>query len=296
MGEKDIAEKVLADYNDVFADIVNGFLFHGRQVIKEEDLVRGATQSQYKADGKLHEMDRDVSKEWITGNCKIAIYGIENQTMPDKLMPARIIGYDGQSYRAQLLGEKDPVPVVTLVLYFGTKERWKYPTNLKSILRIPEELELYVNDYQTNVFEVAWLEEKELDWFHSDFRTVANFLVQKRKNPHFVSKDKQKFRHVDGILKLLTVITGDRRYEAIEEFEEGKKVEDMCEVAEWLEEKGREKGFSLGREEGLIKGRIQAMLELGVNKEAILRSLTEKFPHMSEEELIAAFEDEIKNM
>lgn len=27
MGEKDIAEKILEDYPDVFADIVNGFLF-----------------------------------------------------------------------------------------------------------------------------------------------------------------------------------------------------------------------------------------------------------------------------
>ena len=27
MGEKDITEKILADYNDVFADIMNGLLF-----------------------------------------------------------------------------------------------------------------------------------------------------------------------------------------------------------------------------------------------------------------------------
>ena len=29
MGEKDITEKILADYNDVFADIMNGLLFAG---------------------------------------------------------------------------------------------------------------------------------------------------------------------------------------------------------------------------------------------------------------------------
>ena len=34
MGEKDIAEKILEDYPDVFADIVNGFLFDGEEVIK----------------------------------------------------------------------------------------------------------------------------------------------------------------------------------------------------------------------------------------------------------------------
>ena len=31
MGEKDITEKILADYNDVFADIMNGLLFAGEQ-------------------------------------------------------------------------------------------------------------------------------------------------------------------------------------------------------------------------------------------------------------------------
>lgn len=31
MGQKDITEKVLEDYNDVFADIINGLLFDGVQ-------------------------------------------------------------------------------------------------------------------------------------------------------------------------------------------------------------------------------------------------------------------------
>lgn len=36
MGEKDITEKILADYNDVFADIMNGLLFAGEQRILPE--------------------------------------------------------------------------------------------------------------------------------------------------------------------------------------------------------------------------------------------------------------------
>ena len=38
MGQKDIAEKALESYNDVFADIVNGFVFKGKKVVKEDDL------------------------------------------------------------------------------------------------------------------------------------------------------------------------------------------------------------------------------------------------------------------
>lgn len=36
MGEKDIAEKILESYNDVFADLVNGSLFDGRQLSDDE--------------------------------------------------------------------------------------------------------------------------------------------------------------------------------------------------------------------------------------------------------------------
>ena len=32
MGEKDMSEKILEDYNDVFSDIVNVLLFHGHFV------------------------------------------------------------------------------------------------------------------------------------------------------------------------------------------------------------------------------------------------------------------------
>ena len=62
MGEKDIAEKILLAYNDVFSDIVNVLLFGGKEVILENDLEDQTTRTAYKADGKLHEIDRDVAK------------------------------------------------------------------------------------------------------------------------------------------------------------------------------------------------------------------------------------------
>ena len=35
LGEKDMTQKTLEAFNDVFADIVNGLLFQGEQVISE---------------------------------------------------------------------------------------------------------------------------------------------------------------------------------------------------------------------------------------------------------------------
>lgn len=83
MGEKDIAEKILLAYNDVFSDIVNVLLFGGQEVIQGNDLEDQTTISAYKADGKLHEIDRDVAKRWKTGNLRLACVGFENQTSSD---------------------------------------------------------------------------------------------------------------------------------------------------------------------------------------------------------------------
>ena len=50
LAEKDIVEKTLEAYNEVFADIVNVLLFNGEQIIQPEDLVDQTPRAMYKAD------------------------------------------------------------------------------------------------------------------------------------------------------------------------------------------------------------------------------------------------------
>ena len=106
-------------------------------------------------------------------------------------------------------------------------------------MKIPEGLEGYINDYEMKVFEIAWLTEAEISRFHSDFKVVANFFVQKRKNRDYIPDDPTEICHVDEVLKLLQVMTGDERYQTI--FQEKKGVCSMCDVAERLEKMGMEK-------------------------------------------------------
>lgn len=89
MAEKDISEKLLEDYNDVFADIVNVLLFDGEEVIKPDELEQTSGLSQYKADaGRLHQQERDISKFWTRGGLRLALCGLENQTAPDSAAPS----------------------------------------------------------------------------------------------------------------------------------------------------------------------------------------------------------------
>ena len=131
----------------------------------------------------------------------------------------------------------------------------KHKQKIKELMEIPRCLDTYVNDYQMHVFEVAWLTEEQISHFHSDFKVVANFFVQKRKNKDYIPDDPTEIRHVDEVLKLLQVMTGDKRYEEI--FRKKKKgVRSMCDVAERLEKMGIEKGIEIGRSEGEIKGKM----------------------------------------
>ena len=105
----DITEKILEDYNDVFADIANVLLFQGEQRILPEHLVNTKDKSMIKADGRIHEQERDVNKYWNDGNVTIALYGIENQTDIDKDMPLRVYSYDGASYKQTTVKWQRPV-------------------------------------------------------------------------------------------------------------------------------------------------------------------------------------------
>ena len=72
MGDKDITEKILEDYNDVFADIINGLLFDGVQEIKPEALENTNVHAQYKAEDEkedaeaTEEADAETAEETDT--------------------------------------------------------------------------------------------------------------------------------------------------------------------------------------------------------------------------------------
>lgn len=255
MAEKDIAEKNLEALNDVFADIVNVLLFKGKRIIQEDELEADATKSMFKADGKIHEQERDVSKFWKNGEIRIAILGFENQTVQDYKMPLRVISYDGASYKKQLLDKKleKNFPVATLVLYFGTKNRWTAPKNLCACFEIPKEIKPFVSDYQINVFEIAWLDDDTIEKFQSDFKIVAKYFQTKRLNADYKGS-KEQIKHVDETLNMLSVLTGDDSFEKVyneHNFRRGGVT--MCEVVEKIRNDGKNEGLNEGKADVIRK-------------------------------------------
>lgn len=241
MAEKDITEKNLEALNDVFADIVNVLFFKGEQVINEKDLEADTTKSMFKADGKIHEQERDVSKFWKNGEIRISILGIENQTAQDSDMPLRVISYDGASYKQQLLdtNQKKRYPVATLVLYFGTEEKWSKAKHHYDCFEVPEKLKSFVNDYKINVFNIAFLSSKTIAMFKSDFKIIAEYFRAKRLNQKYKGS-KEKLKHANETLKMFSALTGDDSFEKV--YNEGnfkKGGITMCDVVERIRNDGR---------------------------------------------------------
>ena len=295
---KDVVEKNLIALNDVFADIFNVLVFGGNPVVDSDSLEDMAGVSQYKADdARLHEQERDIYKLWKGQGVNFVIAGVENQTKPDRDMPFRCIGYDGASYRSQLLkktektvkGNKKLVParerypVVTIVLYFGEKE-WRYPLELKNNFRpkLPNSepmkmLQPYITDYKVNLFDIPRLSPETVKQFKSDFRIVADYFVNAYNNPDYVPES-AVITHVDEFLKLMRVLTGDNRYETIS-FTEQEKKEGvrMCKVLDAREARGEARGIKQGIKQGALQmlELVRVLSEQGYKTEEIL-AMTEK--------------------
>ena len=258
MGEKDILEKKLLMFNDVFADFVNGIMFDGKDVVKEDELVDLSGWSHYKGDDSKHRFqDRDVVKLWKKENVVISLIGIENQDIPDKNMVFRVLSYDGASYRTQLVEEEsrkrkknsgiegelqDIFPVITFVIYYG-EEEWRHETTLHKRLNLDSELKHYVSDYSINLIDLKKLSEDDINKFKKDFKLIADYMVKGSKH----KADRIDLNHPEEVSELILRLTGEELPFEVECEEGGKNMEKFFEP---MFERAEARGEARGKAEG----------------------------------------------
>lgn len=193
-----------------------------------------------------------MSKYWCKSKIRIAFLGLENQTQVDKDMPLRVMAYDGESYKGQLLtkpyiiGEERRYPVITLVLYFG-EGHWQKPKSLYECIDVPQELREYINDYKIHVFELGQVKPEEVCKFQSDFKEIVDFLVHRYSEDEYAPST-DEFKHPDEVLKMMTAITGNQDF--LEEINNKQgRPKNMCQLTERLINKGMKQGLEQGRKE-----------------------------------------------
>ena len=263
MARKDITQKALLWYNDVFSDIVNNLLFEGKTIVKPTSLRDSKMHLSYKSDIKeIRDQERDNSKIWLDEETEIRLsyFGIENETEAENDMPFRVIGYDGATYRDQIYSytddegkrhdSKERYPVITLVLYMGYKSHWNKAKSLYEVFTHPvsERLKPYICNYEINLFEIAYLSDEQVGHFKSDFWIVADYFTQMRRNNSYVPSDRQ-MTHVREVLDLMRMLTGDNRFtEYVDELEKSKEGVTMCKVLDEVEVRGEARGEARGEQ------------------------------------------------
>lgn len=268
--EKDSTEKHLLNYADVFADVVNVLVFHGKEVIDPKDLVSTEARSVLTLHGKTREQERDVVKIWTKGNTKIALVGLENKTLQDKDMPLRVLAYDGASYKEQVnhhrsknkeLKEEKTYPCLSFVLYFGTTH-WAKPTSLLECIEdIPEELKSFVNDYHIKVFEIAFLDDDTRKLFKSDFRHVVDYLHQVRTKEEYQASA-QPVKYPAEVLQLMAAFTNNNRFLDVAYEIDTRGPTNMKDLIGNMLSDSERKGELKGEQRGALKSTVDCVVNL----------------------------------
>ena len=263
MGAKDLAEKNLLQYKDVFSDIVNVNLFGGRCYVLAEELSREPGEMITKAvsDDKLCQLQMDVPMKCQKHNRSFFLC-LENQSEKNNVMPVRDMGYQHAKYMEQIKEVKEsnrktgnypnPMtkelndsqklsPVITLVLNYSQNE-WGKPRCLNDMLEFPEdmkcELELWIPSYSVCVINLASQPETTIRQYQSDFKYIVRYLS----------------------------CGNDRRYRKAKELIEttegkGGKI-DMCVLLDMYEERGEARGIEKGISQGISQGILQGIEEI----------------------------------
>lgn len=250
MGQKDLTEKNLEFYPDVFADVLNALLYEGKPVIDAGILHPAPTETVYRTNaGQIRNQFHDVSK-YLMKNGKIRRqYTLENETTVKRRMVLRKAGYAGAVYREQL-DRGEIFPVVGIVLYWG-KKRWRAPCSMHQLFaeHLVQDTDCgYIDDIRLHVFEMTHLSREVRERFHSDMRIVVDYLAEGADYVPTV----QKIQHVEALLLLMEALTGDIQYrdivpEVLEEEEKGGTIT-MCELID----KYVKKGIQCGTEKTLL--------------------------------------------
>ena len=254
-----------------FADLINGFVADGQELITATDLTGMGSQSESTRTQKY----RDRLYKAAFG-VNFLVIGVEGQENTHYLMPMRCMSYDATEYERQAADRRREVkllkylpadewlsgfqkqdrlkPCITLVLFFG--EEWNGARSLHELLDftdIPKELQGLVNDYRLHILEVQKLNDTSV--FHTDVKQVFDAVR--------LSKDPKKFRELifgdpafrDLDSEAYNVIVQYTHSNDLLKLRENLKEEkiDMCQALTLMLEGERNEGVKAGKASSILE-------------------------------------------
>ena len=211
MGVKDQGLQEYLRDNERFADLVNGTLFAGKQIIKASYLKEvqrkkrvscqlqtiGSNTHKIKSSDEngvkfiYLERERDFLRLHDKPGCRVLL-ACEAESRANYEMPVRCFTYDGVEYTDQLKSRKRNmkrgkhrkrrplVPVFHLVLYLG-EERWQSKKKLQEMMEIPEEVGEFSSLLPEYDICMADIHEQNPQLFHTEWRDIFSLMSHSRK-------------------------------------------------------------------------------------------------------------------
>lgn len=303
MGKNDIYMKRWLSDKKRFADLMNGFLFGGKQVFspqslrfenKEQEIVLREPDGTEVA---IHRY-RDITMVSDDGT-RIVVLACENQEEIHYAMPVRGMLYDALSYAEQvrqinkgrkekkklkgnaeflsgLMKEDRLFPVVTVVFYYGGESEWDGQTELHGLLGIDRKeyklLKKYVPNYKINLIDLKKL--SDISCFQTDLQIILGMLKYRKNKTdlqNYIYSNKDYFSNIDeDSYNAARVLLGSENVLKGEKQDSGGI--DMCKALDdWYQD-----GVNEGREQG-IRALMQVLQKEGFDRAKILNELQEGF-------------------
>lgn len=305
MGKKDTAITIWCKNKERFADLFNGTVFRGEQIVQAEELeIVDSKFEEILSDnyGRISDIKRyrDIIMCWKK-EVNLVLLTCENQDKIHYAMPIRAMIYDGLTYLEQIrhlsnkkknkvvsseeflsgiTKEEHLNPIIPLVVYYGEKE-WDAPTDIYGMIgKSKLENEFYsitdlVPNYKINLLDISQL--KETQRFKTDLQIVFRMLQYKEnKNELFkyIRENEDFFRGVDietyNVIRVL--LNSQKQFKEIRKLKNQERSIDMCKALEEFYNEGVELGINQG-----IQAFVEVLKELCIPKDCVVEKLIEKF-------------------
>lgn len=271
-----------------FADVINGLLYHGEQIVSAEDLeeVSAAyaqprlTDEGGKPETNRIERIRDIRMTAGTGET-YCLYALENQQFVDYAMPFRCMQYDTMEYSRQLeeirrnkaeknfensgewLGKVKKLdklsPIYTICLYHG-EEPWDGPRSLRDMMDFGEDEERLSRQFADYPMRLVCLnEQEEFDGFRTEVKKVFH-LMRFQKNRKLLQQEIETnpdYEEVDDetLEAIAVMLDMPKLWEHRNDFmkKEGSEGINMCQAVREMFENARREGITEGMQDNIRK-------------------------------------------
>ena len=262
MGKTDVYESDYLENPEIFADLVNGVLYHGEQIVKPQELSEQDGELRSISGSNVKKTIRDKARLW--NGTMFAVLAVENQKE----------NVTSDEFLSGMRKEDRFIPVITIVVYYGKEKPWDGARTLFRLLDMKgkeQQIMPYISDYHLNLFDFH--EYDNFEQFHSELKPFFEFLRysgEKNLLKEKMEAKKEQYEELSSQAKvLLTRLTNIKEIPDVEaeKFEKGefsvyKAFEDMKEE---------------GKAERLIE-QICKKLQKNKSTEVIADELEEELP------------------